>query len=370
MTSYGLPETHRALVLSSTQKDIDAKVQTIPVPSATPGSAVVKVILASVLPYAREVYDGTRQYPMPLPYVMGSSAIARIVAVGPDAVKLAPGQLVLVDSYVRSRDDPDVSFLAGYTEGSKRLMRGEWRDWTYAEYAKVPLENCFPLDEERLLGPIEKGGLGYSVENLTQIPRLLVPNGGLKDINLQAGETIIIAPATGMFGGRAVDVALAMGAKAIAVGRNAKTLEKLASMNDRVKTVQLTMHVETDVRALQKFGPIDAFQDWSPPEAGVSTHIRSCIQALRVGGRASLMGGITGDISINYASIMFRNIQIRGNFMYSKKDIESLIKMVLAGVLKLGKENLVESFPLERWLDAFKAAEESTSLGKQILLAP
>lgn len=92
-------------------------------------------------------------------------------------------------------------------------MRGEWRDWTYAEYAKVPLENCFPLDEERLLGPIEEGGLGYRVENLTQIPRLLVPNGGLKDINLQAGETIIIAPATGMFGGRAVDVALAMGAK-------------------------------------------------------------------------------------------------------------------------------------------------------------
>lgn len=121
MTSYRLPETHRALVLSSTQKDIDAEVRNIPVPSATPGSAVVKVILASVLPYAREVYDGTRQYPMPLPYVMGSSAIARIVAVGPDAVKLAPGQLVLVDSYVRSRDDPDVSFLAGLHEGEQHL---------------------------------------------------------------------------------------------------------------------------------------------------------------------------------------------------------------------------------------------------------
>jgi NADPH:quinone reductase-like Zn-dependent oxidoreductase len=92
-------------------------------------------------------------------------------------------------------------------------MHGEWRDWTYAEYAKVPLENCFPLDEARLLGSVETGGLGYSLENLTQIPRLLVPHGGLADIKLQAGETIIIAPATGMFGGRAVEVALAMGAK-------------------------------------------------------------------------------------------------------------------------------------------------------------
>jgi hypothetical protein len=92
-------------------------------------------------------------------------------------------------------------------------MTGEWRDWTYAEYAKVPLENCVLLDETRLLGPIENGGLGYNVENLTQLHRLLVPYGGLRDIQLQAGETIIIAPATGAFGGRAVEVALAMGAQ-------------------------------------------------------------------------------------------------------------------------------------------------------------
>src|ERR1700733_355572 len=81
MPSQILPETHHSLVLSSIQRDIDAKVQTGPVPQVTSGGVVVKVILASVLPYAREVYDGTRQYPMPLPYVMGSNAIARIVAV-------------------------------------------------------------------------------------------------------------------------------------------------------------------------------------------------------------------------------------------------------------------------------------------------
>jgi threonine dehydrogenase-like Zn-dependent dehydrogenase len=130
------------------------------------------------------------------------------------------------------------------------------------------------------------------------------------------------------------------------------------------------MDVETDVKALQKFGPIDAFQDWSPPEASTSTHIKSCIQTLRVGGRASLMGGIVGDITLNYSSIMVRNIQIRGRFMYRREDIASLIKMVLTGILRLGKENAVESFALERWQDAFKAAEESTALGKQILLAP
>jgi threonine dehydrogenase-like Zn-dependent dehydrogenase len=137
-----------------------------------------------------------------------------------------------------------------------------------------------------------------------------------------------------------------------------------------VKTVQLTMNVEIDVKALQKYGPIDAFQDWSPPEAGASTHIKSCIESLRVGGRASLMGGISGDVSLNYAVIMFRNLQIRGKFMYAKQDVSSLIRMVLTGLLKLDKEKVVETFPLERWSDAFKAAEESTALGKQILLVP
>lgn len=110
---------------------------------------------------------------------------------------------------------PDTNFRpSGFTEGSKKLMHGEWRDSTYAEYAKVPLENCFPLDEQRLLGKLgsAEDGLGYTIEDIAYFPRPLVPYGGLVDIRLQAGETIIIAPATGSFGGAAVDAAVAMGA--------------------------------------------------------------------------------------------------------------------------------------------------------------
>ena len=112
-----LPDTHRALTLSSIQKDIDVTVKVVQAPQPTSGSAVVKVVLTPVLPYAWEVYGGMRQYPIPLPSVIGSQAIARVVEVGGDAVKLAPGQLVLVDSYVRGRDDPSISFLAGLHEG-------------------------------------------------------------------------------------------------------------------------------------------------------------------------------------------------------------------------------------------------------------
>lgn len=55
-------------------------------------------------------------------------------------------------------------------------------DWTYAEYAKVPLENCTALDGEGLLGLVRDGGLGYNVEAPSYISTLLVPfgKGGLR----------------------------------------------------------------------------------------------------------------------------------------------------------------------------------------------
>lgn len=177
-----LPKTHRALVLSSTTEP--PTVQTIPTPQATAGSAIVRILVANVIANSRDIYNGKKKYAFPTPIVIGSSAIGRIAAVGPDATLLTPGQLVLVDVITRGRDDPSAVFLSGlhegFTNGSRKLMYGEWRDSTYAEYAKAPLENCFPLDEKRLLGPVDDGGLGYSVENLAYMSALLVPYGGLR----------------------------------------------------------------------------------------------------------------------------------------------------------------------------------------------
>ena len=159
---------HRALVLTSTSEPPEVKI--IPTPQPSSGSAVVRVELANIISYSKEIYNGTRKYPFPMPLVIGTSGLGRVAAIGPDAVLLKPGQLVFVDCFVRGRDDPNAAFLLGvhegHTEGSKELMRGEWRDATYAEYAKIPLENCYPLNES-LLG----GKFGYKVEDLQDLSR-------------------------------------------------------------------------------------------------------------------------------------------------------------------------------------------------------
>lgn len=116
MTSAELPKTHRALVLSEIGKE--PTVETVPLPECTPGSAIVRTSVAGVLPYSRDIYNGKRQYPLPTPLTIGSSAVGRVVQTAADATSLAVGQLVFVDSYIRGRDNKGISFLSGVHEGT------------------------------------------------------------------------------------------------------------------------------------------------------------------------------------------------------------------------------------------------------------
>lgn len=129
-----------------------------------------------------------------------------------------------------------------------------------------------------------------------------------RNVDLEAGETVITAPVTDSFGGAAVLVALAMGARVIAMGRNFAALQKVAASSEPVEAVPITGDVQAETEALRKFGLADTLFDISPPEAAKSTHIKSGILALRPSGRVSLMGGIREDISIPYTVVMHRNL--------------------------------------------------------------
>lgn len=76
------------------------------------------------------------------------------------------GQLVFCDYTISARDDPNAAILMGMHGGAAmKLMEGEWRNGSFAEYAKFPLENVFALSEELLCGK-----MGYSIEDLCSLP--------------------------------------------------------------------------------------------------------------------------------------------------------------------------------------------------------
>lgn len=389
-----LPPTHKALILTQIGEPLHVAT-THPTPQLVPGSAIIQVLCAGILSYSRDIYNGARKYTLPTPSIPGSGAIGRVVAVGNDATSVQTGDLVLCDIYLRGRDDKDIGALIGVHDGhsaaAKRMVHGEWRDSTYAEYVKLPLENCFKLDEKKLLGPSSSSsssgpddgsvaGLGYSVEELLHLASFAVPYGGLRDVGLDVCETVLIAPATGMFGSAAVKVALAMGANVIAMGRNVSALEKLKSdhLNSnlgagdggRLETVLITNDIQTDTAAIASFGlPIDVYFDISPPSAAESTHLRSGILSVRHGGRVSLMGGIKGDVAVPLGYVMHANMTIKGKWMYERDDILKLIKLVESGRLRVD-DGCVKKYALEQWEEAFEVAASEAGPGRLVALVP
>ncbi|TGJ87945.1 hypothetical protein E0Z10_g831 [Xylaria hypoxylon] len=373
MSTDALPPTHKALVQEVYGEPLIVK--TVPTPQPPPGAAIIKILYAPIISYMRDVYNGKRKYPYLTPLVIGTSAIGRVAATGSDAVLLKEGDLVYFDCTIRGRDDSGAIILMGlsqgFGEGSKKLMEGEWRDCTFAEFAKVPLENLLQLDESRLCGSPADGGLGYAPEQLTWILQAMVPYGGLRSIGLQAGETIIVAPATGAFGSAAVVVALGMGARVIAMGRNSEALEQLKTLSPRVETVQITGDVQSEVASLKKFGRIDAFLDISPTEAQNSTHFKSAVLSLRHEGRVSMMGGLLDDFPIPYRFVMRSNITLKGTWMYTRADCQAFLGLMTTGVIDVRKlVQVVEMFKLEEWEKAFDMAAEHGRLGQIVMFAP
>lgn len=259
----------------------------------------------------------------------------------------------------------------GASAGSKKLMTEIWRDGTWAEYCRAPLESVLPLNEDRLMGE-----LGYRVTDLATICQFLVVYGGLRDIGIQAGETVVVTPATGGFGGAAVVVALAMGASVIAMGRSETALAKLASRFERrLKTVKMTGDVAKDAEELKKVsgGSINAVFDIPPPMAAKSTHLKSCIMAINHGGRISLMGGIYDDVPIPYHLVVHKDLALKGKWMYGRDDMEIVIKMVETGVLKIGQLGGVKTvgdFTFEDWEGALNTADKHAGWGSSVAMRP
>lgn len=370
-----LPATHRALVCCEIGKPLT--IESRPVPEILPGSVIVRVLATTIeAAFDRLITGGIPGLTVPTPLVPGSRAIGRVAAIGPDTTTLKVGQLVVVEPFVRGRDNPNVQILWGLgvfggDPAAIALAEGAWRDGVSAEYARTPLENTHALNEKLLLGNPADGGLGYTLADLTYIVRCAVPYGGFRGINLQAGETVIVAPATGAYSSAAVEVAIAMGAKVIAVGRNLSKLQKVAAISPRVSIYEMKNDPAIDIQALRAFGTIDAFLDLSPHIANETTHVGSCIMAVRPYGRISLMGVLSKNIDVPYGMAVLNNLTIRGQYMYEREDIVNLIKLVESGVLKLGKEaghEVVGRYGLDQFGEAIECAVQNQAPGVTVVL--
>jgi D-arabinose 1-dehydrogenase-like Zn-dependent alcohol dehydrogenase len=252
----------------------------------------------------------------------------------------------------------------------RKLFADNWRYATFAEYAKAPLEVTWALNENRLCKE-----LGYTIPDLMELVIDVVAYGGLKSINLKAGERIIVTPATGIFSGAAVGVAVAMGATVLATGRNEHALNRLVSTHGHlVSSIPRAGDMEGDIANLKQHGTVDAFLEFTPMGAEGSKHVRAAFGALKQYGRACMMGfgaGAMKDVEIPMMELLYKSITVHGHVMYSGEDVSEVVRMAEAGVLKLGKQrgfDAVTEFKFEEFEKGFEWVTENHALGQMAVL--
>ncbi|KAI3333262.1 GroES-like protein [Ustulina deusta] len=312
----------------------DIEVTERDIPKAIPGTAVVQILATGVGPgHGYLVTHDVPGFSFPVPSVYGSNTVDRVVSIGSDSVSIKEGQLVTVDPFATARDDPNVEIIVGLMDSgenkAKTFASDTWRDDCWQTHAVVPLENAVPLDEEVLVGKH-----GYDIEELTVIVRLSVAYGAISNVDIKAGEIVIVGPATGQFGGAA------------------KALAELQSSISRVETVVITGDAEKDAQAIQAFELADAFVDFTPHSVrSEPSHFKSALLSLRKRGRIALMGGMNSNISIPYFHMILNSLELKAKWMYTRAEIRRIIGKG-AGHQVRGK------FKLEDYEAAFGAADK------------
>jgi alcohol dehydrogenase len=353
-----MPNTHKAWRLHAHN---DLRFDEVETPKPAPDGVVVGIEAGMVLSYTSKVLSGSVPYSLPpMPFVPGTNAIARVVAVGDNVTHVRSGDRVFLSPHLRG-DVPDreapqilIGLTATVTTPEALALQARWRDGVFAEIAHWPAA-CVTL----LAGLDDR-----PATELIGLAKLIVPFGGLQRSGLRGGQTIIINGATGYFGSGAVMLAVAMGAaRVVAVGRKQAALDLLReAFGPRVIPAVVTGDAAKDLAIIRHAagGGADVALDLLGAAWSTSTTLSS-LRALKRGGRLVLMGSAEVPLELSFREMLANDWEVVGQFMYDRTAPGQLAALAADGLLDLGKI-IVTTFRLADFKQAVEAAAVMQSL--------
>ncbi|MCA6108736.1 zinc-binding dehydrogenase [Bradyrhizobium cenepequi] len=333
----------------------DLRLDEVETPAPAPDGVVVRIEAGMVLSYTAKVLSGAVPYSLPpMPFVPGTNAIARVVAVGDHVSHVEAGDRVFLSPHLRGdvpeREPPQIliGLTAMTTTPAALALQTRWRDGVFAEVAHWPASCVTPLSglEDR------------PATELIGLAKLIVPFGGLQRSGLRGGQTIVINGASGYFGSGAVMLAVAMGAgRVVAVGRKQAALEMLREkLGPRVIPAVVTGDITEDVPIIRRAagGGADTALDLLGNANSTSTTL-SCLRALKRGGRLVLMGSAEVPLELSFREMLANDWEVVGQFMYERTAPGQLAALAAENLLELRQIN-VTAFTLADFKGAVEAA--------------
>jgi threonine 3-dehydrogenase len=292
-------------------------------------------------------WDVWAQRTIPVPLVIGHEFVGEIVATGSNVSDFHPGDIVSGEGHVvcgRCRNClAGRRHLCAHTQGV-----GVNRPGAFADYIAVPMTNIWrhkeniDLDVAAIFDPF-----GNAVHTALSFPVL--------------GEDVLITGA-GPIGIMSAAVVRHAGARHVVItDRNSYRLELARKM-------PVTLAVDTSTTSLEQIqkqlGMQEGF-DVGLEMSGNASAFREMIANMSHGGKIAILGIPTGEIAIDWTTVVFNMLTIKG--IYGREMYETWYKMTV--MLESGldiRPVITHRFPYQDFEKAFEAMR-SGNTGKVIL---
>jgi threonine 3-dehydrogenase len=323
------------------------------VPSIGATDVLVRVKAASICGTDLHIYGWDRwsQGRIKPPVTLGHEFCGVVERVGEEVTAVKAGDFVSAEMHVNCGHCHQCRVGQAHICQNLRII-GIDQDGAFAEFVKIPASNIWKLDPAipehygAILDP-----LGNAVHTVLAGPI--------------AGQTVLVT-GCGPIGLMSIAVAKACGSSAVYATETNEHRRALAKKMGA--DVVLNPAAEDAVaRILSETGGtgVDALLEMS----GNPTAIQQGFQALRAGGRASLLGIPTENVPLDLVKdVIFKGATVQG--IYGRRMYETWVQMT--ALLKAGRLNLEPLFgeraPLDRFEDAFSLLQGG--LAGKILLYP
>jgi NADPH:quinone reductase-like Zn-dependent oxidoreductase len=326
--------------------------ETVPDPVPGWGEAVVRVRTVAVNRLDCLVREDTgHAYQARLPLVPGYDVAGDVVALGPGAAPVRPGDRVYVHY------DYSCGRCAACFAGDESLcpdygLMGVDHDGGYAELVLAPVANLFPLPDRLDYATAAAGG---SVSLTAH--HMLFARGGLR-----AGETVLVMASGSGVGGAALQLARGAGARVLATaGSEAKRRSALAAGAEAAIDYRAPSWSDA-VRAATGGRGADLVIDHTGAD-----YFGEVLRALAPRGRVVVCGATSGAAAgVDLVDLFARQISIIGSSDGTRAELLAVLELLADGALRPAIDSVL---PLEAAADAQRRLAAREHDGR-ILLAP
>jgi len=287
-----------------------------------------------------------------MPHILGADGAGIIVEVGENVANVKEGDAVCL--YPPSGCGRCEFCLTDRDFMCIRLRAlGERLDGTYAQFVKLPAQNCFPMPA------------GFTFEEAAAFPlvfitlwRMLITNAKLKP-----GETMLIIGVGGGVASASLQVAKKIGAHVIVTSGSDEKLERARKLGADHGINHRKQDFTRVVTQLTEGRGVDVVLDCVAGEVW-----QKSLAALATGGRLVTCGATAGAQPIDDLTAIFsKHLKICGSTLGSREEFRQLLSFLNSAGIKPIVDIV---FPLKEAAAAQTYLEEGRQFGKVVLRIP